>query len=139
MFVLDTNVLSAIMGARPVPEVARWIARQRDEDLFTTSVCQAEIAAGIAIMPQGQRREALTASAQAMFIADFRGRVLPFDTKAAESYAEIFAARRGAGYATPTIDLMIAAITRSNNATVVTRHTGWFTGCGIKLVDPWTS
>ena len=81
MFVLDTNILSAIMGARPVPEVARWIARQRDEDLFTTSVCQAEIAAGIAIMPQGQRREALTASAQAMFIADFRGRVLPFDTK----------------------------------------------------------
>jgi predicted nucleic acid-binding protein len=26
MFVLDTNVLSAIMGSRPVPEVAAWVA-----------------------------------------------------------------------------------------------------------------
>ena len=28
MFVLDTNILSAIVSARPSPEVAAWIARQ---------------------------------------------------------------------------------------------------------------
>jgi len=28
MFVLDTNVLSAIMGSQPVPEAAAWVAGQ---------------------------------------------------------------------------------------------------------------
>ncbi|HVC59629.1 MAG TPA: hypothetical protein VND19_04585 [Acetobacteraceae bacterium] len=37
MFVLDTNVLSAIMGARPAPEVAAWIAGHPDDALFTTT------------------------------------------------------------------------------------------------------
>ena len=51
MFVLDTNVLSAVMGSQPVPEVAAWLSAQPEEQLFTTSVCKAEILAGVAIMP----------------------------------------------------------------------------------------
>jgi hypothetical protein len=31
MFVLDTNILFAIMGFRPVPEVAAWIAGQPED------------------------------------------------------------------------------------------------------------
>jgi toxin FitB len=31
MFVLDTNVLSAIMGSRPVPEVEAWIDSQPED------------------------------------------------------------------------------------------------------------
>ena len=38
MFVLDTNILSAIMSARPSPEVAAWIAGQPDDALFTTTI-----------------------------------------------------------------------------------------------------
>ena len=35
MFVLDTNILSAIMSARPSPEVAAWIAGHPEDTLFT--------------------------------------------------------------------------------------------------------
>jgi len=59
MFVLDTNVLSAIRGSQPVPEVAAWVAAQPEERLFTTTVCQAEILAGVEIMPEGRRRRGL--------------------------------------------------------------------------------
>ena len=38
MFVLDTNILSAIMSARPSPEVAAWIAGQPEDTLFTTTI-----------------------------------------------------------------------------------------------------
>jgi toxin FitB len=49
MFVLNTNILSAIMSARPPsPGVAAWIAGQPGDALFTTTICQAEILAGLA-------------------------------------------------------------------------------------------
>lgn len=137
MYLLDTNILSAIMGSQAVPEVADWIAAQPPTLLFTASVCQAEILSGLAIMPEGRRRDALAAAAQAMFAEDFEGRVLPFDAAAAVAYAEIFAARRRAGRAAAVVDLMIAAVARVAGASVVTRDTGGFTGCGVTLVNPW--
>jgi len=137
MFVLDTNVLSAIMGAQPVPEVARWIARETDRRLFTTVISQAEIFSRIAILPDGRRRAALERAAAAMFAEDFAGRVLPFDAAAAGAYAGIFAVRRKAGRPTAPLDLMIAAIARAHEATIVTRDVGGFEGCGVALVDPW--
>jgi toxin FitB len=137
MFVLDTNVLSTIMSARPSPEVAAWIADQPDNALFTTTISQAEILSGLAIMPEGRRRHALETAAMAMFTDDFRGRVLSFDIPAAAAYAEIFAARRRAGRSSAPLDLMIAAVARANGASVVTRDIGGFEGCGVVIIDPW--
>jgi toxin FitB len=137
MFVLDTNILSAMMSTRVVPEVAEWIARQPVDLLCTTSVSQAEILSGLAIMPESRRRSDLEAAARAMFLEDFEGRVLPFDIDAAIAYADIFAARRRAGRPAATIDLMIASVARSRSASVVTRDVSGFEGCGIRVIDPW--
>jgi toxin FitB len=137
MFVLDTNVLSAIMSERPAPEVAAWVAGHADDTLFTTTISQAEILAGLTIMPEGRRRTALGAAAHAMFSDDFSGRLLPFDSEAAEVYADILAARRRAGRPATPLDLMIAAIARSKGAGVVTRDVSGFADCGVTVIDPW--
>jgi hypothetical protein len=137
MFVLDTNVLSAVMGSQPVPEAAAWVAGQPEELLYTTAVCQAEVLAGIKILPEGHRRRGLEAMAKAIFANAFDGRVLPFDTEAAAAYGEIFAARKRAGRPTAPHDLMIAAIARANGANMVTRNVADFEGCGLTLINPW--
>ncbi|HJU20158.1 MAG TPA: type II toxin-antitoxin system VapC family toxin [Stellaceae bacterium] len=139
MFVLDTNVLLAMMGRAPPPEVAAWVSGQPVEQLFTTVICQAEILSGIAILPEGRRRSALEAAAQAMFVEDFEGRVLPFDTNAAAAYADLFTARWRAGRPTAMADLMIVAVARTHGATLATRNLADFEGCGIILVDPWNA
>ena len=137
MLLLDTNILSAMMGTRPVPEVAVWIASQPIERLFTTCISQAEILSGLAIMPDGRRRCNLEAAARAMFEEDFDGRVLPFDMPAAAAYAELFAVRRRAGWPAAPLDLMIASVARATGADVVTRDIGGFEGCGLTLINPW--
>ena len=113
--------------------------KQTSKLLFTASVCQAEILAGIAVMPHGRRRESLETAARAMFEDDFAGRVLPFDQEAAIAYGDLFAARRRVGRQASTVDLMIASMARTKVASVVTRDTGDFEHCGLTLIDPWTA
>ena len=137
MFLLDTNVLFAMMSPQPAAAAAAWVSGQPAEQLFTAAPCQAEILAGIAVLPEGHRRADLKAAVRAMFADDFEGRVLPFDSAAALAYAGLFAVRRRAGRPAATIDLMIAAIARSRSASLVTRNVADFAGCGISVIDPW--
>ena len=95
IFLLDTNILSAVMASRPAAEVATWMAQYPLDVLFTAAVCQAEILSGIAILPKGRRREALEIAALATFREDFAGRILPFEAGATARYPEIIVARRG--------------------------------------------
>ncbi len=137
MFVLDTNILSVMMRSAPVPKVVAWIAPVSDAQLYSTTVCQAEVLAGIEILPDGRRRAALEKAARAMFADDFDGRVLPFDGEAAMACAGIFAARKLAGRSTAPHDLVIAAIARAQGAHMVTRNVADFEGCGLTVINPW--
>src|SRR5580698_2558348 len=109
IFVLDTNVLSEVMKPAPSVAVARWMRAQSPRSLFTASICQAEILAGIAVLPTGRRRAEFEAMARDIFTREFDGRILPFDTKAASAYADIFVRRRQTGGPIETADLIVAA------------------------------
>ena len=91
MFILDTNVLSELMDPTGDADVVIWADRTGRQALFTTAVNQAEILYGLAIMPQGRKRMDRIMWADAMFAEDFRGRILPFDDRAAGHYADIAA------------------------------------------------
>jgi len=137
MIVLDTNVVSELMRREPDPEVMTWIARQPMAGVFTTTLTQAEIFYGLALLPEGRRRDELLAAARAMFDVDLAGRVLPFDTDAAGAYPEIAAGRKLAGKPISQIDAQIAAIVRSRGARLATRNIRDFADCGITIADPW--
>ena len=137
MFVLDTNVISELMRPRPDPAVFAWVAAQPRDILFTTSVSEAEVFHGIDSMPEGRRRDALEASAEALFAEEFAGRVLPFAGVAARLYGEIMARRRAAGRHIGSFDALIAATALAAGADMVTRNTVDFEGCGLTLVNPW--
>ncbi len=136
VFILDTNILSAMMRPGRVPEVAGWLNAQDERQLFTTTISQAEILSGLAVMPTGRRRQEFENTAGEMF-DEFEARILPFDSDAAVVYAELFALRRQAGRPTAPQDLMIASIARASGARMVTRDTGGFEGCGLTVVNPW--
>jgi predicted nucleic acid-binding protein len=137
MIVLDTNVISELMRPRPDAAVFAWVSAQRRSVLYTTGINQAEILYGVAMLPDGRRRAALSAAAEAMFADDLADRVLPFDGAAAAHYARIVTARRQAGKPIEAFDALIAAIARAAGADVATRDTDGFDGCGLTLIDPW--
>jgi predicted nucleic acid-binding protein len=137
LIVLDTNVLSELMRSQPAALVFAWVAAQPRAMVYTTSINKAEILYGVAALPEGRRRSALVAAAEAMFADDFAGRVLPFDEEAAAHYAEIVAARRREGRPIEAFDAQIAATARVAGALLATRDVGDFAGCGLSLFNPW--
>ena len=139
MFVLDTNVVSELMKQRVDSMVRAWSDAQLTGDLFLTAITEAEIRAGIAVLPEGERRRGLDTAAERFFGVLFRGRILPFDSRAAQAYAVIAAARRAAGRPISHADCQIAAIARSVGASVATRDAEGFEGCGIDVINPWTA
>jgi predicted nucleic acid-binding protein len=137
MFLIDTNVISELMRATPAPSVLSWFSTQDPSTLYLSAVTEAELRTGIAILPEGQRREGLRAALDATIAEDFEGRILPFDTDAAKTYAEIASMRRAAGRPIADADCQIAAIARASGAIVATRNLRDFEGCGVDLVNPW--
>jgi predicted nucleic acid-binding protein len=137
MIILDTNVISEVFKPEPAPEVLAWLQQQDDELVFTTAITRGELLYGLNIMAQGKRRDTLVSGLQRIFAVRFTGLVLPYDEAAADAYALILAQRRIMGRPTGMSDAMIAGITHSRGATLATRNTRDFGGCGIDLVDPW--
>jgi hypothetical protein len=137
-YLLDTNVLSELMRQNPNPLVMAWVDSQPVEQLQTSSVSQAEILAGIAVMPVGHRREVLAEGAQQLFQQDFGGRCLAFGSAAAEKFALVRAQRQRVGRPISTEDAQIAAIALAANLTLVTRNTKDFVAIdGLQVINPW--
>ncbi|MXZ47390.1 MAG: type II toxin-antitoxin system VapC family toxin [Chloroflexi bacterium] len=137
MIILDTNVVSDIIGPAPSPTVAAWLGRQPADDVFVSAVTEAELRYGAEILPAGRRRDRLLSEIEDILGRDFAGRILPFGSIAAQAYAAIVAARRAAGRPITPFDAQIAAIARSLGASVATRDRGGFEGTGVDIIDPW--
>lgn len=137
MIVLDTNVISELMKATPEPSVFAWVTRQPPQDLFISTISMAEILYGIELLPKGKRRDGLLQEAETTFAGDFAGRILGFDEHAARMFGSIVGARRMRGRPIGIADGEIAAIARCHRASLATRDTSDFEGCGVQLINPW--
>ncbi|MDG4828629.1 type II toxin-antitoxin system VapC family toxin [Solwaraspora sp. WMMD1047] len=136
MIVLDTNVVSEFMRATPAPAVMAWLRANSGDSLYTTTVTVAEIRYGIARLPEGHRRESLHQAANEIFAA-FPRQVLPFDLAAANAYADVVASRDRVGTPIDGFDAQIAAICRTQAASLATRNVKDFADLGIVVIDPW--
>ncbi|HEY2552923.1 MAG TPA: type II toxin-antitoxin system VapC family toxin [Streptosporangiaceae bacterium] len=137
MIVLDTNVVSEPTRKEPDPGVVAWLDALSAEETAITAITAAELAYGVRRLPDGRRQAELARAVHALIRDEFAGRVLPFDVRAVELYAEIVAGRERAGRPISTADAQIAAICLAHSATLATRNTADFTATGVSLIDPW--
>jgi predicted nucleic acid-binding protein len=137
MILLDTNVLSELMRAKPAPEVVAWIDSQPTSQLYISAITVAEILYGIARMADGKRKQSLLALATLMFDEGFAGRILSFDADAAIHYAGLAAESEAKGTVVDMADCQIAAIAVLHDAQVATRNVRHFDYLGVAIVNPW--
>lgn len=136
MILLDTNVISEAMKPTPDVAVLKWLDEQVAETMFLSSITVAELTFGIATLPDGRRKSALSAALDGV-LALFAERILPFDTEAARRYGDLAIRSRATGKGFPVPDGYIAAIAAARDFAVASRDTGAFIGAGLVVIDPW--
>lgn len=135
-YLLDTNIISNIVKPKPSESLMKWMAAQRDEDLFIASLTIAEIRRGILEKPRGKKRDALDAwfsgpeGPQELFL----DRILAFDDKAALIWARLMADGTSTGRPRSTLDVIIAAVAGANDCVVVTENEKDFSD--IQFINP---
>jgi predicted nucleic acid-binding protein len=138
MILLDTNVISETMRTVPHPSVRGWLNAQAADTVFLSSHTVAELMFGVGTLPQGSRKDMLTAKLDGT-LALFAARILSFDLAAARHYAVLATKARAAGRGFSAPDGYIAAIAAAHGFSVASRDASAFTAAGLTVIDPWTA
>ena len=132
MFLLDTDVLSALRRRERNPEVVRWVKAQRTSDLYISVVTVGEIERGVT---QQERRDPSFARELALWLdrilAWYSDRILLVDAATARRWGRLSATLGHDG-----ADLLIAATALEHGLTVVTRNVRHFEPAGVATLDP---
>lgn len=135
---LDTCVLSELRRPHANPGVRRAVEALDSASLFVSVLSIGEIAKGIALLRNGQRKRVLQRWLQDLerFYID---RLLPVDLETSHIWGELSATAQQAGRAVPASDGLIAATARRHGLHVMTRNTRDFEPTGAMLMNPWSS
>ncbi len=137
MIILDTNVLSEQIKLEPSQSVLKWAATVPSGELYTTTISEAEMLIGLALLPAGRKRNLLAAQIANIFHRDFEDKILPFDSRAARAMSSLPLQLGRQGRPIVDTDAMIAAIATAHRATVSTRNVRDFQRLGVAVVNPW--
>lgn len=138
-YLLDTNVISELMKARPARSVADWIVSTPEELMHLSVITIGEIRKGIDLLDEAEpRRGALQSWLDHDLRVRFAGRLLAFDEWVAERWGQIEALAKRQRVTLPTIDAQLAATALHHGLTFVTRNTADVRLTGVPLFNPWS-
>ena len=133
MFILDTNVISAIRRPERAPQVAAWLGSKPEALLFLSVITIGEIARGIT---RAERRDPAFAHDLQTWLDRtvrlFSDRIIPFGAEDARIWGRLSHEIGHAG-----ADLMIAATALQHGAVVVTGNVDDFTPTGVRVENPF--
>ena len=121
----------------PEPSVVEWLDQQPAESVWITTITLFEARLGLALLPNGRRRQALEMAFEQLLAEDLEERVLDFDRSAAEAAAGLAAERQRNGRTVDMRDTQIAGIVIARRATLATRNVKHFADLTAEVVNPW--
>ncbi len=131
MYLLDTNVLSELMRAKPNPHLEARFESEPTE-LFTSAICVEEIRFGAKIAPPGNK---LWERAEADILPHLT--VLALDEPLAIVAGDLRAAWKARGTPVGYGDGLIAATAKARNLVLVTRNVRHFDHVTGLQVENW--
>jgi len=121
----------------PNPAVVEWLDQQPAESVWITNITLLEARLGLALLPNGRRRQALELAFEQLVSEDLEGRVLDFDRPAAEAVAGLAAERQRSGRTVDMRDTQIAGIVIARRATLASRNVKRYADLTAEVVNPW--
>ena len=132
MYLIDTDVLSALYGRKRDPRIVRWLEARRTADLYLSAVSIAEIESKISRLSQTSARSAEGLACWLDSLIDLYGEhILSMDLAIAKRWGRLSSS---VGY--DGADLLVAATALERGLTLVTLRVPHFRPIGVPTVDP---
>lgn len=137
-WLLDTNVIAEISGARPDANVERWIKSQPEHLLFLSILTVGEYNKGMEHLPPGDKRRAPIRRGVAALEKRFSGRVLSLSNQIVVRWGAISGeVKRLTGHSPSVIDTMLAATAVEHDLYLATRNITHVMHSGAAVFNPW--
>ncbi len=85
-FLLDTNIISELIGLKPNQQVLDWMDAADENRLCLSVMTLGEIRQGVAALPQGRKRTRLETWLDIDLQSRFAGRILAVDEAVADRW-----------------------------------------------------
>ena len=133
-YLLDTNVVSELVRAKPNNEVVKWFEIVPDEALHLSVLSLGEIRKGVEKLTASRRRERLRVWLEQDLVEWFGPRLLPVDHAVADRWGILLARIERP---VPAIDSLLAATALHHGLRLVTRNIEDFQVTGLEVINPW--
>ncbi|MFB9950447.1 type II toxin-antitoxin system VapC family toxin [Rhizobium puerariae] len=137
-WLLNTNVISALINPNGAPSVKRWAAGQDEDHFFISILVLAEYDKGIENLPPDDVNPYRYAAARDALEDRFGGRILSVTDPIVRRWGDISGKTKLAtSQAPPVIDTLLAATAIEHNLYLVTRNVKDTRASGAVVFDPW--
>lgn len=137
-WLLDTNVVAALINPNGAPSVKAWAAAQPEHRMFLSILTLGDYDKGIHnLAPDHPDRSRYIAARDALE-ARFAGRILSVEDVIVRRWGKISGgAKRQTGHAPAVIDTLLAATALDHELFLATRNRKDFQHCGAAIFNPW--
>lgn len=137
-WLLDTNVIAALINPKGAPSVKSWATTQSEDMLFMSILTLSEYDKGIHNLPVEHAERSRYIAARDALEARFQGRILSVDDNIVRQWGNISGSvKRRTGHSPSVIDTLLAATAIQNELFLVTRNTKDVQHSGAAIFNPW--
>lgn len=134
-YLLDTNVISEPLRAKPDENVQKWFHQMPNHSLYVSVLTIGEIRKGIEKISDQKRKQKITLWLENSIPELFHNRILPITFEIADRWGRL---QYQAKKTMPAIDCLLAATALHHDMALVTRNTKDYESCaGLEIINPW--
>lgn len=137
-WLLDTNVISALIGPNPEPRIKAWAASQPEHTFRLSILTFGEFQKGLLNLPPGHKLRQKIQHTILGLESRFAGRILAVSDEIVLRWGGISGeAKRVTGHSPSVIDTMLAATAIEHQLYLATRNTIHVAHSGAAVFNPW--
>ena len=132
-YLLDTCVLSEILGGAPSSALVDWLESRDERDFHISVLTVGQLHGSVAGLPDARRRRKLHSWVDAELRERFRGRILDVDMDVVRAWGGVLPRTS----TLPVTSGLIAATAAAHHLVVVSRDMPDLARSGVEVVDPF--
>lgn len=134
-YLIDTNVISELVSAKPHSRVIQWFDDIPAGNIFLSVLTLGEIRKGVEKVKDKQRKMKLLTWLEHDLATMFNKRILPISLEVADRWGRLQAQ---VAQPFPAIDCLLAATALHHDMALVTRNVDDFSSApGLEIINPW--